>query len=202
MACLACTCFTISGLVSAAVQAQQLIAPQRYHLILGAGFGPYITGGGFDLGDQELDYQGFHFDLGRVGIAHRVANHVRMELAVKVGMSCLTEPGYRERLELGGGDSSRLGGHAGFELSGYYRFEFGLTLGLGADTTVAFGEFLDTSFFRVLPAIGWELSDPLEDWFLHVRWVLGLTLLHGLEEGNDSPRSNLTWTGLQVVYGL
>ncbi|MBN1947293.1 MAG: hypothetical protein JW797_16610 [Bradymonadales bacterium] len=188
--------------LSQTVNAQELIRIKQYHLTVGGTVGLYPTSGGFDLGDQELDLTGFHLDVARLGIAHTISLHTRMEVAVKLGLSILTSPGYRGLDVDGEVKESSLGFHVGFELLGYYRFQPGLTLGLGADLNLGFGEALDTSFFRVLPAVGWEFGGGLEDWFVHLRWVTGLTLLHGLREANLQPRSNLTWTGFQVIYGF
>jgi hypothetical protein len=173
-----------------------------HHFTVGGRLAVYPTGGGFSLGDMALEYQGVHLDLLRVGFSQKVSRRFRMELALLLGASVLKEPGYvgvDESMEEG---TSRVGYHWGASLSGHYRFPVGVTLGLGTEIDFAFGPFLDTSLFRVAPAVGWALEGPLDDWFLHLRWQFGLTLLHGLDELNSAPESNLSLTGLEVVYGF
>ena len=126
-----------------------------------------------------------------------------MELAGLFGLSVLADPGYRPIGSVSGdGDQSNVGYHWGFSIGGYYRFRVGLTLGIAAELTFGFGKVLDATFFRLVPAIGWEWAEPLGEWFVHLRWATGLTLLNGIDEFNVEPMSNLTWTGLQVVYGF
>ena len=189
-------------LLSGSPSAQTVRSVETNHLTVGATLGLYPMGGGFGLGEQGFDYQGVHIDAVRLGFAQKVSRGFRMELAVLFGLSILKDPGYVPAEDTGESGSSRVGYHWGFGIDGYYRFPVGLTLGLGGEITFGFGEFLDTAFFRAVPAIGWEITDALEQWFLHVRWVFGVTLLNGLEELNAEPESSLSYTGVQVVYGF
>jgi hypothetical protein len=169
---------------------------------VGTTLGVYPTGGGFGIGDQSIDYQGVHLDAVRFGVSQALSSTFRMGFELFVGFSLLADPGYVGANVLLEEGQSDFGFHWGFGIGGYHRFDMGLTLGFGADISFASGEFLDTSFFRVLPAIGWEIRGPLHEWFLHARWVTGITVLQGLEERNTAPLSNLTTTGIQIVYGF
>jgi len=185
-----------------AAEAQVLHLEQKQHLEVGLGLGIYPTEGGFGLGDQSFGYTGFHIDAARLGLSQRVTDSLRMEFVVLLGFSLLADPGYRGIDEAGEEGESNFGFHWGFGVGGYHKFPFGLTLGLGMELTFASGSFLDTMFFRAVPAVGYEWSDPLQDWFVHLRWANGITLLHGLEEANTDPASNLTITSLQLIYGF
>lgn len=199
----ACLVTIAVGLASAPpAEAQVLHLEQKQHLEVGLALGIYPTEGGFDLGDQSLGYTGFHIDAARLGLSQRVTDTVRMEFVLLLGFSLLADPGYRGTNEAGEEGESSFGFHWGFGVGGYHTFPIGLTLGLGMELTFASGSFLDTMFFRAAPAIGYEWSDPLQDWFVHLRWATGVTLLHGLEEANTHPASNLTITSLQLIYGF
>ncbi len=84
----------------------------------------------------------------------------------------------------------------------YYLHPTGLTLGTAMEISFADGSAQDTAFFRVVPALGWRISEALDESYLHLRWIFGLTVLHGLDERNTAPLSGLSTTGLQVVYGF
>jgi hypothetical protein len=181
--------------------AQEVRFVDRNNLIVGVDLGIYFTGGGFDFADQGFEYQGMGFNLVRFGFSQLVTRRFRMEVAGLFGLSVIADPGYRPK-DGAENEQSNIGYHWGFWLGGYYRFPVGLTLGIAGEVTFGFGEYLDTSFFRLAPSIGWEWAESLGEWFVHVRWVTGITVIHGLDELNSTPQSNLMVTGVQVVYGF
>lgn len=189
-------------LVGQPTQAQSVVFDTRDYFTVGSTIGLYPTGGGFGLGDQGFDYQGAHFDLVRLGFSQEVVSDFMMELSLLFGLSVLADPGYVGVDSSANEVENNVGFHWGFGVGGYYRFDVGLTLGLSGEMAFLFGEAVDSSLFRLVPAVGWEFQKPLSGSFWHLRWVTGITVLHGLQELNTAPQSNLTLTGIQLIYGF
>jgi hypothetical protein len=182
---------------------------ETQHLFVGGMLGVYPMGGGYDLGSQSLDYQGVHWDALRVGFSQRIASKVVMELTLHLGFSFLADPGYvgiaAAEFEVPDPSQTKqanFGWHWGFGIGRYYLHPAGVTLGAGLEISFADGAAVDTAFFRVVPAVGWRWAGELDDWYLHLRWVFGWTVLHGLDELNEAPQSRLSHTGLSLVYGF
>lgn len=182
---------------------------ETQHLFVGGMLGVYPMGGGYDLGSQSFDYQGVHWDAVRLGFSQRIAPHVVMELALHLGFSFLADPGYvgiaAAEFEVPDPSQTKqanFGWHWGFGIGSYYLHDAGLTLGGALEISFADGAAVDTAFFRVVPGIGWRWAGERDDWYLHLRWVFGWTVLHGLDELNEAPVSRLSHTGLSLVYGF
>lgn len=190
------------SLVSRPSQGQSVVFDTRDYFTVGSTIGLYPTGGGFGLGDQGFDYQGAHFDLIRLGFTQEVISDFMMELSLLFGLSVLADPGYVGVDSSGNDAQNNLGFHWGFGIGGYYVFDLGLTLGVAGEMAFLFGEAVDSSLFRLVPTVGWEFQKPLSGSFWHLRWVTGITLLNGLGELNTAPLSNLTSTGIQLIYGF
>jgi hypothetical protein len=196
----------VMGINTSEPAAQDLRFAQSDHVQIGGGIGLYPLGGSYSSRGQHLSLQGVQIEFLRLGISQLVSQSFRMELALNMGISLLTQEFTVDDpiTDVTGITDLGVPFNWGFVVGGYYRFQQGITLGLGLgidffNTKV---DPVDTSLFRVLCALGWERIGPLHDWYLHVRWINGITLLHGFKEYNWTPHTNFSLTGIEVVYGI